>query len=32
VEFSKIFQILVRYGAARKTRVSIRFPHFSFIF
>ena len=32
VEFSKIFQILVRYGAARKTRVSIRFPHFSLIF
>ena len=28
VEFSKVFRILVRYGAARKTRMSIRFPNF----
>ena len=28
VEFSKVFRVLVRYGAARKTRMSIRFPNF----
>ena len=27
VEFSKVFPILVRFGAARKTRMSIRIPH-----
>ena len=32
VEFSKVFRILVRYGAARKTRMNIRFPHFSLVF
>jgi len=32
VEFSKVFRILVRYGAARKTRVNILFPHFPLVF
>jgi hypothetical protein len=32
VEFSKVFRILVRYGAPRKTRMSIRFAHFLLVF
>ena len=32
VEFSKVFPILVRFGAARKTQMSIRIAHLPLVF